>query len=313
MSDAMHIAIEKASMYVRNYSSSQKDSFSEDELRILRNISAKQLSVQGENFNLAVTDDKNIILKCEVLATIDPETIDFTQDTNNDSAEDKIAALEDKIQLGNNQLGANKSGILSIPMYQYGASINYIAPKSVHYDQGKGIISFKTITINTNNGETKDISGADLYVKENQIFRTGAVSYSPGYPEGIPFKGGKSRGLEPIPPDSHAEKIQKRLYTYLGITSSSINKPANWEYVGFDKLNNMPFFIDTNNISCDKSKGIVYAYGKFGNNYDTYMMDVKNMNFWYFMVEGGQFHLEKKLSYRDICYLDFAIDYYNSH
>lgn len=192
-----------------------------------------------------------------------------------------------------------------------------IDPESVQYDKNNGIISFTTTKMNANNG-VKIKAGFKLYIKENRIFRTGAVGYLPGHTEGFSYKGGKSLDLEPIPPDSYADKYQKDLYAYLGITSQFVNKPAKWEYIGFNEANNESLFIDVNNIRCDKNMGIVYAYGKAhslraGDRYDTYMLDVKNMKLWYFMVEGGKFCLEKNPPYWYDYYLNFAKDYYDKH
>lgn len=232
----------------------------------------------------------------------------------------KSNSLAEKENLSNqikeNEKSFNNSA-LSTPLYTGNSWKSGIDPESVFYDKNKGIITFTTTSINEKSG-VKSKSGFKIYIKENKIFRTGSVGYLLGHTDSFSYKGGHSFGLEPIPPDSYADKYQKRVYAYLGITSSSINKPAKWEYIGTYRGNGDTFFIDVNNIKCDKDKGTVNAYGKehsvqYGDSYNTYTFDIKNMELWYFMVESGRFYLEKHLSQVDICYLNFAREYYNNH
>lgn len=340
--EAMRAAAEKAGVYVESYSKTKGQALTADDIRV---VSAQVLSIQKEEFLPKIaSDQKHIIWICTIKATVDPDNINLEKIMQDKKAVERAAALEKRIlelQNKNNQLKKQYSesqkiieketlenkikenetnfrkAILMQPFYGSNNWRSGIDADSVQYDKDAGIISFTTTGVNEANG-SKSVSGMKIYIYENKIFRTGAILYTPGYSEGTPYKGGKSMASEPIAPESYAEKYQKRLYQYLGITDAPVNKPPTWAFVFRDRRMGYNYYIDTNNIRCDKVNGFVYAFGKtstlqYGDSVNTFLFDVENMIVRPFMVENGKFYPESRPSDADRAYLIWARNYYREH
>lgn len=340
--EAMRAAAEKAGVYVESYSKTKGQALTADDIRV---VSAQVLSIQKEDFLAKITSDqKHIIWICTIKATVDPDNINLEKIMQDKKAVERAAVLEKRIielQNENNQLKKQYSdspkiieketlenkikenetnfrkAILMQPFYGSNNWRSGIDADSIQYDKDAGIISFTTSSINEVSG-VKRVSGMKIYVCENKIFRTGSMGYSPGHTEGFAYKGGKSVGLEPIAPESYAEKYQKRLYQYLGITDAPVNKPPTWAFVFRDRRLGYNYYIDTNNIRCDKVNGFVYAFGKtstlqYGDSVNTFLFDVENMIVRPFMVENGKFYPESRPSDADRAYLIWARNYYREH
>ena len=188
---------------------------------------------------------------------------------------------------------------------------------SIEYDKHAQIISFTVTSVNQTTGY-KTISKMKIYVNENKIFRVESIGYSPHDGKPVRFKGGSSINLEPIEPDSWAEAYQKAVYKYLGIINAPVNKDAKWKYVTktiFPHDTNW-YYIDMNNIRCDRTRGLVYAYGKihserYGDSTSTYIFDIKNATIQPFIREAGTYRTETNPPDFDKAYLQAATDYYN--
>lgn len=341
--EAMRVAAEKAGVYVESYSKTKGNVLTADDIRV---ISAQVLSIQKEELIPKVTSDNHIMWTCNITATVDPDNINLEKIMQDKKAVEKAALLEKKItelQNANKQLKAQyqssqkssdktvienqikmneddlEKTMLMQPFYIDNNWRSGIDINSIDYDKSAGIISFTTIgTKELNNTTIKTVSGMKIYVRENKIFRTGSIGYFPGHPEGSPYKGGKSMGLEPIAPESYAERYQARLYQYLGITDAPVNKLPTWVLVFKDQNTGYKYYIDTSNIRCEKENGYVYAFGKtstpqYGDSVNTYLFDVDNMIVRPFMVENGKFYPESKPTDHDIAYLVWARNYYQEH
>lgn len=188
---------------------------------------------------------------------------------------------------------------------------------SIDYDKHAQIISFTVTSVNQTTGY-KTILKTKIYVNENKIFRVESIGYSPDNRPPARFKGGSSINLEPIEPDSWAEAYQKAVYKYLGIVNAPVNKAAKWKYVTktMSPHDTNWYYIDMNNIRCDKAHGLVYAYGKvhserYGDSTSTYIFDIKNASIQSFIREAGTYHTETNPSDSGKAYLKAATDYYN--
>lgn len=340
--EAMRTAAEKAGVYVESYSKTKGQTLTADDMRV---VSAQVLSIQKEEILPKIaSDQKHIIWICTIQATVDPDNINLEKIMEDKKAVERAAILEKRIielQNENNQLKKQYSDsqktieketlkkkikenetsfrkvILMQPFYGSNSWRSGIDADSIQYDKNAGIISFTTSSINEVSG-VKCVSGMKIYVCENKIFRTGAMGYLPGHTEGFAYKGGKSVGLEPIAPESYAEKYQKRLYQYLGITDAPVNKSPTWEFIFGDRSRGYNYYIDINNIRCDKANGFVYAFGKtsapqYGDSVNTFLFDVENMIVRPFMVENGKFYPESRPTDADMAYLIWARNYYHEH
>lgn len=340
--EAMRTAAEKAGVYVESYSKTKGQTLTADDMRV---VSAQVLSIQKEEILPKIaSDQKHIIWICTIQATVDPDNINLEKIMEDKKAVERAAILEKRIielQNENNQLKKQYSDsqktieketlkkkikenetsfrkvILMQPFYGSNSWRSGIDADSIQYDKNAGIISFTTSSINEVSG-VKCVSGMKIYVCENKIFRTGAMGYLPGHTEGFAYKGGKSVGLEPIAPESYAEKYQKRLYQYLGITDAPVNKSPTWEFIFGDRSRGYNYYIDINNIRCDKANGFVYAFGKtsapqYGDSVNIFLFDVENMIVRPFMVENGKFYPESRPTDADMAYLIWARNYYHEH
>lgn len=206
---------------------------------------------------------------------------------------------------------------LEIPVNERKGWRTGIDKDSIDYDKHAQIISFTVTSVNQTTGY-EIISKMKIYVNENKIFRVESIGYSPNNKAPDHFKGGSSINLEPIEPDSWAEAYQKAVYKYLGIVNAPVNKDAKWKYVTktmFPQDTNW-YYIDMNNIRCDKAHGLVYAYGKvhserYGDSTSTYIFDIKNASIQPFIREAGTYRIETNPSNPDKAYLQAATDYYN--
>lgn len=188
---------------------------------------------------------------------------------------------------------------------------------SIDYDKHAQIISFTVTEVNQTTGY-KIISKMKIYVNENKIFRVESIGYSPDNRPPEHLKGSSSIKLEPIEPDSWAETYQKAVYKYLGIVNAPVNKDAKWKYVTKSTFSydTIWYYIDMNNIRCDRARGLVYAYGKshsehYGDSTSTYIFDIKNATIQAFVREADIYHTETNPSGFHKAYLQAATDYYN--
>ena len=175
-----------------------------------------------------------------------------------------------------------KKSMLSTIGYRDGKWSYEIDPNTLYYDKTAHTVYYELIGYD-NDGKKVDIRKRKIFIDTNSSMRLGTVIF---YRDGrtSELRTGISKGAEIICPDEEVEYAQKKIYKYLGIQSTSVNKPTQWVYV--TRWGNVfDMYYDKSNMKIDRTKGVVSLFVKdhsTDENFNAIYQVIVHINDYYF-------------------------------